>query len=121
MPTIANYPDGIGTAGPTIDALIDDPIDYQRLTFQGDDGSATVNIQPCGIQIITLEYGSLTPAEVAVIRDHYNLAKGGGASFSFYNRRTATLSAGWKYLSLARGVHRKNWSIPLQVRIYRYK
>lgn len=120
MATIANYPDGIGTAGPTIDRLLDDPIDYQTDTFRCDDGSVRVNVQPCGREVIVLEYDGLSQAELSIIRDHYNLAKGQVNDFSFYNRRKAQTYAGFRYLSLAIGQHTKNWFVPLRVTLIRF-
>lgn len=115
MPTIANYPDGIGTAGPTIARLIDQPIGYETHAIVMEDGGAIVMIQPCGLRRWLLEYEGLTQAELATLRAHKNLAKGKVNDFSFYHRRDAVTYAGVQIESWSIGDHQKTWAVPLSV------
>jgi hypothetical protein len=120
MPTIADYPDGIGTAGPHISRLITSPVEFEIDVIRYEDGGADVNVQPCGLQRFTLEYEMLTEAELATLRAHYNLAKGQVNDFEFYHRQDNATYAGVKYQSFNIGDHVKAWSQPATVILVRY-
>lgn len=120
MATIANYPDGIGTAGPTIDKVMKAPVEYKTTTFKMEGGGAVVNITPCGMLRWTLEYDGLSEAEVVTLRTHYNLAKGATNDFSFYDRNDAATYAGCRYKSWKSGKHIKKWSNVITVEIERF-
>lgn len=120
MATIANYPDGIGTAGPTIAKVIAQVPDIEVDTAIMEDGAAVVNITPCGMYRWILEYDGITEAEFATLRAHYNAAKGKTNDFSFYDRHAATTFAGCKYKSWKVGKHRKKWLNIVSVEIERF-
>ncbi len=108
--SIANYPDGVQTAGPHIARLQRFPVDYQTEVFRYDDGGADVNVQPCGILKWTLDYEGLSDADLTTIRTHANLARDRVEDFTFYDRQTATAHAGVKYQEFKIGRHAKTWS-----------
>lgn len=118
--TIANYPDGIGTAGPTIAKLTTSPIDFEVDFIPYEDGGADVNVTPCGEQRFTLEYEGLSEAEIVTLRTHYNLAKGKRNNFSFYHREDDETYTGVEYERFDIGEHPKAWSQPLTVVLVRY-
>jgi len=120
MPTVANYPDGVGTSGPTIDRVIKQPIEYKVETFRFDDGGADVNVTPCGMLRWTLEYEGLTATEVTTLRNHVNLAKGGVNDFSFYDRHDASTYTKCRYKSWKVGRHLKTWWNILTVEIEKF-
>jgi hypothetical protein len=117
MPTVANYPDGVGTAGPTIDKVIKHPIEYKVERFLFDDGGCDVNLNPCGILRWTLKYDGLTASDVATLRTHLNLAKGGVSDFSFYDRHDSATYTKCRYRSWKVGKHQKTWFNTLTVEI----
>ena len=117
---IGDYPDGSNVAGPTISLLIDAPTEHVVEKYQFDDGGMDVNIQPCGSRQWTLEYDSLTQAEIALLRGHWNLARGKTRGFSFYSRRDATVHSGVRYLNFRIGRHSRNWAVPVTVTLVKY-
>jgi hypothetical protein len=120
MATIANYPDGIGTAGPFISRLITQPIDYQVDLIRNEDGSAVVNVTPCGVERFVLEYETMPEAELETLRAHMNAAKGRTNNFSFYHRQRAVTYTGVEYESWDVEEHRKAWAQGLRVVLIRY-
>lgn len=119
MSTIADYPDGVSTAGPFINRLIDQPAEYEVDMVRYEDGGVDVNVQPCGLKPIVLEYEGLTIADMETLRTHYNLAKGRINNFSFYHRRSAVTYSSVTYRSWAIGRHNKTWTGVLSVTLVR--
>lgn len=115
MATVADYPDGEATSGPTITLLLDQPIDYEVTRYEYEDGGCDVNVQPCGLRRWRLEYEGLTAAELTTLRDHFNLAKGKVNDFEFWHRRDNALYAGVQYEEFRVGRHQKIWSNSLSV------
>lgn len=115
----ADFPDGVNTAGPTIERLTRNPTDYEVDVILYEDGGADVNVQPCGLVVWQLEYDGLSAADVTTLTTHFNDARGGVEEFNFYDRNNATVYPGVKYRSFRIGRHRKTWSkvasIELQV------
>lgn len=110
MSTIADYPDGIGTAGPYISRLIDQPVEFQVVRYEFEDGGLDVNVQPCGVRRWILEYEGLSASDVSTIVTHFNLAKGRVNNFEFYHRRDATTYANVRYADLSLLSRQKSWS-----------
>lgn len=119
MATIADYPDGIGTAGPYISRLIDQPVEYQVMRFEYEDGGMDVNVQPCGVRRWVLEYEGLSASDVSTIVTHFNLAKGRVNNFEFYHRRDLTTYANVRYVSMELPSRQKYWSSPVIVTLER--
>lgn len=117
MATIANYPDGVGTAGPTIDKVIKQPIEFNVDRTINEDGSCEVNIIPCGMLRWTLEYTGLSDADVTTLRTHLNLAKGKVNDFSFYDRHDTATYTRCRYKSWKMGRHTKTWAKVISVEI----
>jgi hypothetical protein len=117
---IANYPDGIGTAGPTIDRLITRVLEFQAEVFRNEDGGADTNVQPCGWRVWQLEYDGLTAAEVTTLRTHFNAAKNNVNEFSFYHRQDAVTYSGVKYVNFRVGRHRKTWSNVVSIELGKF-
>jgi len=121
MSTIANYPDGIGTAGPTIARIVPLPTDYTVDRSVNEDGGCNVNVQPCGLKRFQLEYAGLSAGDLATLRTHKNLAKGRVNDFSFYYRENATTYTGVMYESWKVGRHVKTWARVVSVVLVVYQ
>lgn len=93
-----------------ISRLIDQPIDYGYEVYQFEDGSADVNVQPCGARRWTLEYEGLSRVEVMQLIAHYNLMRGSSGTFSFYHRRDAVTYTGVRYVSLTIPQRQRAWN-----------
>lgn len=117
---IANYPDGINTAGPTIARLITYPVEYPFDLFRNEDGGVDVNVQTCGVLRWELEYEGLSLSDEDTIRAHYNLAKGKVETFSFYSRYDSTLYTGVRYDSMQIPRHLRHWAKMLKVVLVKY-
>jgi len=115
MATVADYPDGIGTSGPTINLLLDQPIDFEVTRYEYEDGGCDVNVQPCGVRRWRLEYEGLSASDVTTLRDHFNLAKGRVNDFEFYHRRDAVTYANVQYETFTVNHHIKKWSNSITV------
>lgn len=116
----AQYPEE-SIAGPRIARLIPQPIEYEPQIDRNEDGGADVNVQPCGMRAYLIEYDSLTAAELATLRAHFNDARGKVEAFSFYNRQTATLLADCYYREWQKGKHKKTWANVLSATIWRFE
>ena len=90
--------------------LIDEPIEYGYEVYQFEDGSADVNVQPCGARRWTLEYEGLSAVEIRQLISHYNLMRGSSGTFSFYHRRDAVTYSGVRYVSMAIPQRQRAWS-----------
>lgn len=119
MATIADYPDGIGTAGPYISRLIDQPIRYEVIRYEYEDGGMDVNVQPCGVRRWVLEYEGLSASDVSTIVTHFNLAKGRVNNFEFYHRRDLTAYANVRYMTLELPARARSWSNQVTVTLER--
>lgn len=93
-----------------ISRLIDQPIEYGYEVYQFEDGSADVNVQPCGARRWTLEYEGLSKIEILQLLAHYNLMRGSSGTFSFYHRRDAVTYSGVRYVSLTIPQRQRAWS-----------
>jgi hypothetical protein len=120
MAVIADYPDGIATAGPTIARLITQPVDYEVDVIKYEDGGADVNVTPCGVERFILEYDGMSEVDLATLRTHYNLAKGRTNNFEFYHRQASQTYSGVEYESFRVSEHPKAWLQPLTVVLIRY-
>lgn len=118
--TIANYPDGIGTAGPNIDTLVRQPLQFKSEITINEDGGANSNLTPCGILRWELEYVGMSDADLTTIRTHYNLAKGRRNNFSFYDRQTAVTHTLVKYESLQVPKGERSWSRRFRVVLIKF-
>jgi hypothetical protein len=110
MATVADYPDGIGTAGPYISRLMDQPIEYNVTRYEFEDGGVDVNMQPCGVKRWVLEYEGLAAADVTTLVNHFNTAKGRVNDFEFYHRRDAQTYGSVKYVSIDLPARARSWS-----------
>ena len=90
--------------------LIDEPIEYGYEVYQFEDGSADVNVQPCGARRWTLEYEGLSAVEIRQLISHYNLMRGSSGAFNFYHRRDAVTYSGVRYVSLTIPQRQRAWS-----------
>ncbi len=90
--------------------LIDQPIEYGYEVYQFEDGSADVNVQPCGARRWTLEYDGLSAAEIRQLIAHYNLMRGSSGTFNFYHRRDAVTYSGVRYVSLTIPQRQRAWN-----------
>lgn len=111
-PTPSPYPDGTLFAGPVINRIQDQPVEYEVDKIEYEDGGVDVNVQPCGMKRWVLEYEGLTQAELAVIMNHFNGAKGQVISFNFYHKRDAVVYTNVNYERFEVGKHAKSWSVP---------
>lgn len=93
-----------------ISRLIDQPIEYGYEVYQFEDGSADVNVQPCGARRWTLEYEGLSKIEILQLIAHFNLMRGSSGTFSFYHRRDAVTYSGVRYVSLTIPQRQRAWS-----------
>lgn len=118
--SVADFPDGVNTAGPYCSRLQESPIDYPVDRTIYDDGGCDVNVQPCGLIKYELQYEGLSAAEVTTLRTHYNLAKGRTEDFNFYHRRDATLYANVKYESIKLPRRVKVWSNSVTITLLRF-
>lgn len=119
MATIADYPDGIGTAGPYISRLIDQPVEFQVIRYEFEDGGLDVNVQPCGVRRWILEYEGLSASDVSTIITHFNLAKGRTNNFEFYHRRDVATYDNVRYVDLSLPSRQKSWSNAVTVTLER--
>lgn len=119
MSTIADYPDGIGTAGPYISRLMDQPLEFQVIRYEYEDGGLDVNVQPCGVRRWILEYEGLSAADVITIRDHFILAKGRVNNFEFYHRRDVATYDNVRYVEFSLPSRQKSWSNVVTVTLER--
>lgn len=103
------YPDGEQFTGPYIARLIDQPIQFDSVTYEFEDGTATVNVQPAGLRQWVLEYEGLTEAELAQLTNHYNAMRGRSATFSFYHRRDNVTYAQVRYASMSIDNRSRKW------------
>ena len=110
----AEYPTP-SIAGPTINKLIDQPIQYERTVYEYEDGGVDVNIQPCGMRRWVLIYEGLSAAEVTTLRTHYDDARGKVETFSFYHSRDATTYTGVQYESFQILKHERYWAKNVRV------
>ena len=90
--------------------LIDEPIEYGYEVYQYEDGSADVNVQPCGARRWTLEYEGLSAAEIRQLISHYNLMRGSSGTFNFYHRRDAVTYSGVRYVSMTIPQRQRAWN-----------
>lgn len=120
MAVVADYPDGVGTAGPTIANLNVIPIDYQPEIERNEDGGVEINVQPCGLRKWELSYEGLSYADFELIRTHINLAKGRVNEFDFYSREEAFTHSGVQYFSVEVPQHQKHWSKGLRVTLCKF-
>ena len=112
--TISDYPTDTAL-GALVLTVVDQPIEYQFERFLFEDGSAAVNVQPCGVQRWDLLYDGLSQAQRTTLADHFNEAMGRVNSFSFTHPRTDTVYTGVKYVSWEPQNHTKNWSLGVRV------
>lgn len=119
--TVANYPDGIDTAGPMIARLVRLPVDYNPQVFENEDGGADVNVQPCGIVKWQIDYEGINAAEVGTLRTHFNLAKGQVNNFSFYDREQDQVFPEVSYESFRVGRRIRTWSNVVSVVLVHYE
>lgn len=104
MATIAAYPtQSIG--GPLINRLIEHPTEYPITRYEYEDGGEDVNISPCGLKRWDLFYDGLTPTELQLLVDHWNLAKGRVNDFNFYDHHANTTYSGMQYGSFEINEH----------------
>jgi hypothetical protein len=90
--------------------LIDEPIEYGYEVYQFEDGSADVNVQPCGARRWTLEYEGLSAVEIRQLISHYNLMRGSSGAFNFYHRRDAVTYSGVRYVSMRIPQRQRAWN-----------
>ena len=90
--------------------LIDEPIEYGYEVYQFEDGSADVNVQPCGARRWMLEYEGLSAAEIRQLISHYNLMRGSSGTFNFYHRRDAVTYSSVRYVSMTIPQRQRAWS-----------
>lgn len=112
---VADYPDGINTAGPTPASLYTYPLQFERDVTLYEDGGADVNVQPCGLRKVEIRYEGLSAAEVATLRTHYNAARGESDEFNFYHRDNATIYTNVRYFDFKLPRHTRTWSNPATV------
>lgn len=110
----AQFPDGVDLAGPTIDVLVRQPIEYEVDTVRMEDGGCDVNVNTCGLLAWTLVYQALSQADVATLRTHFNDARGRVEDFQFYDRQ-AELTYSVKYRSFTIEKHQKTWAVPVTI------
>jgi len=103
------YPDGEQFTGPYIARLIDQPIQFDSVTYEYEDGTATVNVQPAGLRQWVLEYEGLTEAELSQLVNHYNAMRGRSATFSFYHRRDNVTYTNVRYGSMSIDNRSRKW------------
>jgi hypothetical protein len=103
------YPDGEQFTGPYIARLIDQPIQFDSVTYEYEDGTATVNVQPAGLRQWVLEYEGLTETELAQLTNHYNAMRGRSATFSFYHRRDNVTYTNVRYASMSIDSRSRKW------------
>jgi hypothetical protein len=103
------YPDGEQFTGPYIARLIDQPIQFDSVTYEYEDGTATVNVQPAGLRQWVLEYEGLTEAELSQLVNHYNAMRGRSATFSFYHRRDNVTYTNVRYASMSIDNRSRKW------------
>lgn len=110
----AQFPDGVDVAGPTIDVLVRQPIEYEVDTVRMEDGGADVNVVTCGALTWTLIYKGISQAEVTTLRDHFNDARGKVEDFQFYDRQTE-LTHSVRYRNFTIEKHEKIWAVPVTI------
>lgn len=120
MPTIANYPDGVGTAGPRIANLRVIPVKFETDIYRNEDGGADVNVQPCGNLRFELDYDGLSASDLATLTIHYNLAKGKVNDFSFYCRRDGATYTKVRYETFEIPSAQKYWLRTVRVVLVNY-
>lgn len=105
----AQYPTP-SISGPTINKLIDQPVEYVKTVFEFEDGGADVNVQPCGLRRWVLIYEGLAAADVTTLRTHFNDARGKVETFDFYHSRDDVTYETVRYESFQIQKHERYWA-----------
>ena len=116
--TISDYPTD-AVLGADVLTVIDQPIEFQFERVLFEDGSAAVNVQPCGLQRWQLFYDGLDTTQRQTLMDHYNAAQQSVNDFTFTHPRTDLIYTGVKYESVRIPRHVRQWSLGLEVTLFK--
>jgi hypothetical protein len=112
----------IGQAFPEsvyISRLIDQPIQFQQITHEYEDGRVDVNLQVCGVRSWRIEYEGISEAEVDILVQHFREVKGRVGRFPFYHRRDDVVYEDCYYTAFDIPARVKKWSNNVSITIER--
>jgi hypothetical protein len=112
----------IGQAFPEsvyISRLIDQPIQFQQVMHEYEDGRVDVNLQVCGVRSWRIEYEGISEAEVGILVQHFREVKGRVGRFPFYHRRDNVVYEDCYYTSFDIPARVKKWANNVSITIER--
>jgi len=112
----------IGQAFPEsvyISRLIDQPIQFQQVMHEYEDGRVDVNLQVCGVRSWRIEYRGISEAEVGILVQHFREVKGRVGRFPFYHRRDDVVYEDCYYTGFDIPARVKKWANNVSITIER--
>jgi hypothetical protein len=108
------FPDSVYIA-----RLIDNPVAFQQVTHELEDGRVNMNVQVCGVRSWRIEYDGISEDELAVLVQHFRDVKGRVGRFPFYHRRDDVVYEDCYYTAFDIPSRIKKWANAVSITIER--